>query len=769
MNRNNLSTIFENSKSHINKSIYKYLFVLMKYIFLGPNNFKNQEKIEEITEKLTLFTNKINKEIIKNEEQFIKFANLKESYNMKNFHNIIKFVKLQSYMFAGDIIEGILIFIFNYSFELTDDGDFGKYLYNNITRLREPSSNTNFSDWFKKSKLIFMPEELKDIGYLVKNDPYIKEQAYDIISTPILHQLLYEIMKLKFNFLIVNSSKRKSIEYIYRGQLDLINFEINVYKSLKNMINSNSITEKEFSNNSIGHIFYCYFREKKPPIKMIRNFLISTYIYNQNEHYSSIYEENDDKLEEESVDVPFTYQLGGAMIEGRFGNTIISPIKIEPRLKKINFEQNLLREEGLFELGKALTFNQNKNNKSDKSINLKLCLLKGYFFDFFISGFGLFDNYDVEELNISNNSINEDSHHSVSAILKHCKGLKTLNFSYNRIKSCFKFFFILLKKLYRQGKTNLENLYLNECYLDSSSLYELGELLKSKFCKLKRLGLGINEKSNIINFLKKIKLNRSLIELSLIKNNLENEDIDDICRIISSTNIKQLILHKNKFNNDLKISRMISRTKLIKKKNEFTNESNIDFSSSLMHLDLSNNEMISIMKEFILFLNNVIQDNSTFSCLDFSHVLLGQTPDKMINDYSRKGSEYHNALKEILLKTIEERKKKFDDLLIDKFNAETAIKIYEKKKKKINIEEFLGEKINDIKNNIITNEKAKYPALLREKSINIIDSIKMIGDKDSDEYNDLVINIVEYMRYEKAKKRFDEINHMLNFKNLIII
>ena len=28
----------------------------------------------------------------------------------------------------------------------------------------------------------------------------------------------------------------------------------------------------------------------------------------------------------------------------------------------------------------------------------------------------------------------------------------------------------------------------------------------------------------------------------------------------------------------------------------------------------------------------------------------------------------------------------------------------------------------------------------------------MIGDKDSDEYNDLVINIVEYMRYEKAKK-----------------
>ena len=212
MNRNNLSTVFENSKSHINKSIYKYLFVLMKYIFLGPNNFKNQEKIEEITEKITLFTNKINKEIIKNEENFIKFANLKESYNMKNFHNIIKFVKLQSYMFAGDIIEGILIFIFNYSFELTDDGDFGKYLYNNITRLREPSSNTNFSDWFKKSKLIFMPEELKDIGYLVKNDPYIKEQAYDIISTPILHQLLYEIMKLKFNFLIVNSSKRKSIK-----------------------------------------------------------------------------------------------------------------------------------------------------------------------------------------------------------------------------------------------------------------------------------------------------------------------------------------------------------------------------------------------------------------------------------------------------------------------------------------------------------------------------------------------------------------------------
>ena len=210
MKKNNLSQIFENSKSHINKIIYSYLFMLVKYIFLWKNGIINKEKRDEIKEKLEEFTDKINNNIIKDKSKFINIKTFSEAFTLKNLNNILNFIKTQNIIYSGDIIEGILIFIFNYSFELTDDGDFGKYLYNNISRLREPSSNTNFSDWFKKSKLIFMPEELKDIGYLVKNDPYIKEQAYDFISIGILSSFIF----IEFSFKKFISLLSTSISFL---------------------------------------------------------------------------------------------------------------------------------------------------------------------------------------------------------------------------------------------------------------------------------------------------------------------------------------------------------------------------------------------------------------------------------------------------------------------------------------------------------------------------------------------------------------------------
>ena len=63
-------------------------------------------------------------------------------------------------------------------------------------------------------------------------------------------------------------------------------------------------------------------------------------------------------------------------------------------------------------------------------------------------------------------------------IIYHLKGLKTINLSCNDLKRGAVSFFVMLKELYRQGKTNLENLVLNKCGLDNSSLYELSELIK---------------------------------------------------------------------------------------------------------------------------------------------------------------------------------------------------------------------------------------------------------------------------------------------------
>ena len=73
----------------------------------------------------------------------------------------------------------------------------------------------------------------------------------------------------------------------------------------------------------------------------------------------------------------------------------------------------------------------------------------------------------------------------------------------NKLKNGISTFLIVLKNLYCKGKTKLENLYLEECILNDESFYELGELLKCKYCKLKKLYLSKNILPNNINFLKK--------------------------------------------------------------------------------------------------------------------------------------------------------------------------------------------------------------------------------------------------------------------------
>ena len=88
-NQNNLIEICKDFKSHINQTIYKYLLVLMKYIFLGKENFQNKENIKNIIENLRKFTEKINRKIILKRENFIKIEPLEEAYTYENFMNII--------------------------------------------------------------------------------------------------------------------------------------------------------------------------------------------------------------------------------------------------------------------------------------------------------------------------------------------------------------------------------------------------------------------------------------------------------------------------------------------------------------------------------------------------------------------------------------------------------------------------------------------------------------------------------------------------------
>jgi hypothetical protein len=299
-------------------------------------------------------------------------------------------------------------------------------------------------------------------------------------------------------------------------------------------------------------------------------------------------------------------------------------------------------------------------------------------------------------------------------LISHLKGLKTLILNGNIIKDGGTGLFILLKKLFRHKKIKLENLYLNECFLGENSFYELSELLKSPYCMIKSLYISSNSKNKIINFFKKIKLNKNLEEIFLNKCDLNNGDIDDICRIISNTNIKTLSLSRNNFQNFGKCLKIIFRTKLIKRKNKNINKSRIMLGSSLMNLDLGTNPFTQIDYRFINLINELVNDNSTLSCLDLSHIFYGMTPDRIY----KKNQKYKNTVEDIV-KTLTEKKKYYEDLLEKRLDNLLNIKIRENKNGKL---KYLNEEIIEyIREKILSNKKLViYPAFLKEKCIKLI-------------------------------------------------
>ena len=785
MNEKNIfQQILENSKSHIDKSLYTYLFMLVKYIFFGNKGIKNKEMEKKIIIKLKNMTESINNSLIKIKTNFIKYEPVIDAYSIHNFNNIINFIKMQNSMFAGDIIEAILIMIFSFGFETDKTNEFGKYIYVNISKLRDTTYH-DLSDWFKKGEKIFLPNELRNFRALLVNDVYLgdleNKNKMNEDDETILKELITTITKYKFNFITYNEGKSKTFEYINNGKLDLIKFFLDKFADMKNNTTNLTMVDKDFTSNSLAFIYYYLFVEQNlTPIRMIRCFLTSVYIFYQNEHSPLMQYidpkpkdiENKEEDKEDLVVIPFTYTLRGAFVEGRFSNTIISPIKLEPKISSVNLGQNNIREWGLFELGKSITMNSNI-----KSITLKISLLRGYYLDFFVSGLGIYDNYSVEDLNLSMNYLKEESAFSLVKLISHFKNLKTLNLSANDLKGGPKHILIYLKKQFRLGKSKLENLYLNNCTMDESAFYELGELVKSRCCKLKRLSIGGNNKSNTVNFLKQVKYNRNLEELYIFKCGFKNEDIDDILRIISNTNIKHLNLFKNDFKNFGKCLSIVYRTKLIKNNGYF-----IDRSASLMTLDLSNNAFDLINSDHINLINKIVEDNSTLSCLDLSHIVYGQYPDR---SKSPKSDNYKIAVSNTLMGTLKQRKEKFSNLLFDKFKKEVSINDYKKKDENDKLK-YRSEELDKRIKEILKEEDAKLYLFLREKCKEMIKDFEneKIGDKnlydylleketkDSEDYTkeeQIKKKIIEYMEYLRDKKDLDDFNYQLGEKNLVLI
>ena len=168
--KENNNNIFRDAKFLIDKNIYKFLLALMKVIFIKNNKTTKTNKAIKI---LSICIQKVNKEII-GEKNIIDHLSLE--YTHINLRNIINFVKTQNSIFYSEILENLLIIVFSMAFKTEKENIFGRYIYNNIEKLKK-SDNYILDDWFDQQK--FNSQILEDvrgtsksyIKSLLENDP----------------------------------------------------------------------------------------------------------------------------------------------------------------------------------------------------------------------------------------------------------------------------------------------------------------------------------------------------------------------------------------------------------------------------------------------------------------------------------------------------------------------------------------------------------------------------------------------------------------------
>ena len=709
--------IINNSETIINKNIYLFLIILFKNIFLKKSDDKDKKGNDNLDKTIS----KININLIKDEKKFIS-----KSYNLQNITNILDFTKSQNLVYCGDIIENILIYIFSFGFKVGKDATFGQYLYNNIGKLRDPS---NYDILNMINSNIFAHEELRNLKQLLLVDISFNELSNYIINekqkNSVLYNLLIEIYKIKYQFLSKEKYNKKVLNYINKGYFNMKLYE-KIYKALKD--NSNTILDQDLTANSINSLVSNIFSSGEPEkvsrasIRIVRSFLISVFIYYQNKH----------------------------------SPLMNYPLKIEPRITNIELDRNNLRELGIYELGKLLIM-----NKNIKLVDYNTSLLRSNYLEYFSFGIGFHDNYTLEELNLSNNYLKEDSEESICKMITHLKGLKTLYLSSNELNKGLSSSFVVLRKLYRKGKTKLENLYLGKCALDGQALYELGELLKCKFCKLKKLFLSGNSfpYNNNNDFFKKLKKNKSLTEIYLNKNDIWNGNVDDILRIINITEIKYLYLYRIKITDFNKLLAIINRTKLIGNKDD-ENHINLD-ELFLTNLDLSNNDF-SIKKQQHIELLIKLIEKTNLHCLDISHILYDDNPYKLKK--IKDNVKYRTKVEE-LKKILEDNREKY----IKNVSDLRKNKVDKKHNENLKDEKTL-KKYDDEIYNIIENDKAIHQLFLRKEARKILNNEKNKEiRKNEEDFGKVEENLINYMIYKRAERNINKIEKEVKKKKLILI
>ena len=696
---------FEHTKYIIDPNIHKFLYVLVKYFFFGKNNMnRTKDKLIKFIEKLKI--KNLDKSILDN-----------NSCNFNFFKAIFDYIKKQNKILASEIFENIIIRVLSFAFKTKKEDFFGKYLYNNLEEFKNNNNIFNDNDWINEDKLKgLFNDNNKDLKFALKNDnKLLISEDYNQIRNckeSTFLQILFYILKSK---VIIDNTKEDSISNNKTGTSTIMGDNTSIYTQLSNF----------FYGDNIGK------RKRDYPLPISSSILISSYIYHQNNISPFMKYSEKDKSGNNLEQLPFLFELSEAGINDIYINTILSPIRIEPRVCDIELDKNRINIYGIFELHKLLLF-----NKNIKKISIKSCETKSKSINTFNDYFKLFDNYNVEKLDISSNYLKSDADTNLSKLITHLKGLKSLVLSNNILKSGLGYFFVTLKNLYRKNESKLEELYLNNCDLDDISFYELGELLKSKYCKLKFLCLNDNKIPSDVNFFKALKKNKSLEEIYFYGCGINSEKTDEIERLISNANLQTLYLYTNQIHDFNQYIRIIYRNTLIK--NKYENKDNINV-PTLFNLNMNNIDCYNQNAEKLNILFEGIK-RTNLTALDLSFVL------KNINNIEHKMNfKYYKGVKKI-----------FDYLSRRQINYKKALFEFELNKDKNNNLEDGDIKIFNQFDSYISNN------ILESNNLNFKDKV-----------NELIshLNIEnEKEKKEKSKKLLDYISSkIIKSKKMILI
>ena len=721
--------IFEDAKKLIDPDIYLFLYNLLKYITF--KSVKSDPKPPKILEILDDFLKEINKQLE------IKEIKINYDCDINNLINIYEFIRTQNLVFASEIFENLLIMVLSKALKIDTSEFFGKYIYNNLSFLRpetdsdkEPkkSNEIKLSDWFIKNKQNYLLDN-KGIDTILNDDLFLNanidtNKENQILKNKILHLLFY---------IFVNRYIKSHFTYIDEKSQDATNISFNTSMST----NMSQRMGPDF--NKVPKIDY---------LTSMRGLFASAYIYYQNKHSPLMKFEKSEEL----VDMPYTYELSEAGVNDRNSDIILRPIRVEPRIEDVELNKNNFNFLFFLELTKVLIF-----NRRIKKISIKASTIKPLYLINFFSDLNLFQIDNIETLDISLNYLKSDADEPLAKLISIFKGLKTLNLSSNDLKSGAASLFAQLKELYRKNKTKLETLYLVNCKLDDIAFYELGELLKSKYCKLKNLYLNKNTLPSNVNFLKALKKNRSLKELNIYNCEIDSEQTDAIDRIISNTNLEVLYLNDNKIHNFNDYLRIISRNSLVKKEDDF------NFSSipCLSNLNMNKIECFNKNAGKVRILSEYITKNTNLFCLDMSSVLLSKldfeenknfkyyinsTDKECLQLFPYKYNNEINSFKDWLMKKSDKYKRRERELCLNKVNLENSRKNFEEDDKK-KFDELDQKLIEEI----INDPLSKHHLFLIQKAIKLIETNINI------EKNQIMINkLISYLNFKRAEKNISE-------------